>query len=99
MYEYRKLSQQAQADLVQERILKGLPPHSPPHPMQIQGIYLISAACYGHGRIMSVIERRFELLDAWIQAFQAENITLFAWVVLPNHYHFLVQLKNLGSCW
>ena len=35
MYEYYKLSLQERRELVNQRLERGFPPHSPPHPIQI----------------------------------------------------------------
>jgi hypothetical protein len=48
MYEYRQLTPAQRAEVVQQRLAKGYPPHSPPHPIQDQSYYLLTAACYEH---------------------------------------------------
>jgi putative transposase len=53
MYEYRKLTPEQRAEVVRERLAKGFPPHSPPHPVRDQPFYLLTAACYEHKPIFS----------------------------------------------
>ncbi|MCC5606696.1 hypothetical protein LC612_07825 [Nostoc sp. CHAB 5834] len=48
MYEYRKLTAEQKAELVQYRLSQGYPPHSPPHLLQDKQFYLLTAACYEH---------------------------------------------------
>ena len=43
MYEYRKLTPEQRAELVQQRLARGHPPHSPPHPIRDQPFYLLTA--------------------------------------------------------
>ena len=91
MYEYRKLTKQEKAQLVQERLDRGYPPHSPPHPMRDQLFYLLSVACFQHQSHVDSPQRRQEVLDALFEAFIRRGMEIRAWVVLPNHYHLLVQ--------
>src|SRR5690606_15290729 len=48
MYEYRKLTPEQRQQLVEERQAKGYPPHQPPHPLQEENYYLLTAVCYEH---------------------------------------------------
>jgi len=96
-YEYRKLSSREREEILRYRRERGYPLHAPPHPFREAGYYLITAANYEHVLVMDSVERRtvFEilLLDA-MKGIQAETIT---WVILPNHYHILVDVESLDS--
>ncbi len=94
MYEYWKLSPEEREKLVQERLKKGFPPHSPPHLIRDRNYYLLTATCYQHTPFMKSAERRRELLDALFEAFIEAGIEIRAWVVLLNHYHLLVYLED-----
>lgn len=94
MYEYQKLSQKEREKLVWERVKKGYPPHSPPHPIRDRNYYLLTAACYKHTPFLKTEERRKELLDALFEVFIEAGIEIRAWVVLLNHYHLLVYLED-----
>ena len=96
MYEYRKLSLEERAALVQERRARGYPPHQPPHPVRDQPYYLLTATCYLHANRMPTPERRQQLLDALFEAFVTAGIEINAWVVLPNHYHLLAHVHNFA---
>lgn len=91
MYEYRKLSPEQKAELVQERRARSHPLHSPPHQMRHEHLYLVSAACYEHKRLMFSDQRRKDLLGLVFEIFQNAEIEINAWVILPNHYHLLIE--------
>lgn len=72
------------------------PWHSPPHHESQDGRYLLTAACYEHrhvigkslGRLAEFSERLLVVLSPWCER-------LYAWSVLPNHYHALVLTRQL----
>jgi putative transposase len=97
MYIWRGLTAEQRERLLEERKRRGFPPHSPPHPMQGQGLYLITAACYEHHCHMNSEERRKNILDVVFALGTRAEIEILAWVVLPNHYHLLVAVPNLSS--
>jgi putative transposase len=96
MYEYRKLTPEERDTLVQQRLKRGFPPHAPPHPVKNQKNYLLTATCYEHKHYMQSEFRRQQVLDLVFEIFINRGIEIRAWVVLPNHYHLLVCLENLG---
>ncbi|AFZ54443.1 REP-associated tyrosine transposase [Cyanobacterium aponinum] len=96
MYEYHKLTPQQRLELVQERLKRGFPPHSPPHPIQIEGFYLLTIACYQHQKILNNSSRRQQLLNLLFEKCIHEAIDIRGWVILVNHYHLLVYLPNLS---
>lgn len=99
MYEYRKLTPEQKAELVAERLKRGYPPHSPPHPIQDREYYLLTAACYEHKHYLNPSRRQY-LLNLIFERFIQSDVEIRAWVVLPNHYHLLVRVddfKVLGS--
>lgn len=94
MYEYRKLTSEQKAELVAQRLARGFPPHSPPHPIRLQTFYLLTAACYEHQHHLSQQSRRQQLLNLIFEKFINEGMEIRAWVILPNHYHLLVYVPN-----
>lgn len=94
MYQYRQLTPEQRAELVQQRLARGYPPHSPPHPINDQSFYLITAACYEHKPHISSEERRKQLLDLLFERFTDYDVELRGWIILPNHYHLLVYLGD-----
>lgn len=100
MYEYRKLTPEQRKRLIEDRKALGQPPHSPPHPIQDQSFYLLSAACYEHRPHMRESVRRTQLLESLFIEFSARGNEILAWVMLSNHYHLLVHVtafEELGS--
>jgi len=97
MYEYRKLTPTERAELVRQRLARGFPPHSPPHPVRDQPYCLLTAACYEHVSCMASPGRRQQLLDSLFEAFITGGIELRAWVILPNHYHLLAHIADFRA--
>ena len=94
MHEYRRMTSDERARMLAARKSLGRPWHAPPHFGQTRGVYMISAACYEHRPIMAVDARRAEWEGAIIDRLSPEGpegIDIHAWVVLPNHYHLLVE--------
>jgi putative transposase len=94
MYEYRKLTPEQKAELVRQRLARGFPPHSPPHPIRLQTFYHLTAACYEHKHHLSKQSRRQQLLNIIFEKFINEGFEIRAWVILSNHYHLLVYVPN-----
>jgi putative transposase len=109
MYEYRKLTAEQKAELVEHRLSRGYPPHAPPHPVKDKRLYLLTATCYEHQCYMHSEYRRQQLLNMIFGRFGdggdeeesalalTTNITICAWVVLLNHYHLLVEVVNFDA--
>ncbi len=97
MYEYRKLTPEQRENLVKERLARGFPPHSPPHPVREEIFYLLTAACYEHVRLMESANRRRQVLDMLFEQFINSGMELRAWVVLPNHYHLLACVTDFNA--
>jgi putative transposase len=91
MYQYRHLTSKQKEELLKERLNKGFPSHSPPHPIINQPFYLLTAACYEHKQRINSCQRRQQLLNQLLDLFQRKNINTLAWVILANHYHLLTS--------
>jgi putative transposase len=96
MYEYRQLTPEQRVELVQERLKRGYPPHSPPHPVRDQEFYLLTATCYEHRPIIRTPERRRQVLDSLFELFITNGMEVRAWAVLLNHYHLLVHVSEFA---
>jgi putative transposase len=90
MYEYRKLNTEERVKIIEERLERGFPPHSPPHLTGESGLYLLTAACYEHKHHMGTAVRRKQVLDRLFELFTLQGDEIRAWVVLTNHYHLLL---------
>ncbi len=96
MYEWRKASPDERARMLRERKLKGHPWHSPPHLEGSTSLYHICAACYEHEPyIGTTLDRLQNFSEALLETLGDLAAEIFAWSVLPNHYH--AQLRLEGS--
>ena len=96
MYDYRKMTPKERRQVLQQRRERGFPSHAPPHFRGISGTYLITAACYEHRPIFENLDDLSWLADETLNAFAAANLPHPAWFFLPNHYHILVETKDLS---
>ena len=93
MYRYRTLTPEHKTEILRQRQSKNLPLHKPPHFHHAEGWFLITAATYEHKRHFQTEEDRAWLLDELLTELQVVGISISSWVVLPNHYHLLVQCQ------
>lgn len=96
-YEYRELTQKEQEEVVRIRKERGYPLHAPPHPIRVNGYYLITAACFEHASVMLTADRRTELEGRLLEGLKSIHAEVVAWVVLINHYHFLACIEDFDS--
>jgi REP-associated tyrosine transposase len=96
-YEYRKLTPQERDEVVHYRREHGYPLHAPPHPFREAGYYLITASIFEHKPIMTSSSRRTEFEMLLIGRMSEIHAEAIAWVVLPNHYHILLDVDALDS--
>ena len=99
MYNWRKLTPQERQEVLDARKANRRPWHSPPHRF-LSGIrrYIVSAACYNHAPIIAqTSERLDELSDRLIATCTNNADHLYAWCVLPNHYHVVLQSQKIKA--
>ena len=97
MYDWRQMTAEDRAHVLDIRRARQLPWHSPPH-LDLEGThqYLISAACYEHAQIIGKSpERMTECEEALLKACHEFSLTTHFWCVLPNHYHVLVTTEQI----
>jgi putative transposase len=95
VYEYRRLTPAEQVQVVEHRRMLGYPLHAPPHPHRDVGRYLLSAANFEHAMIMALPARCTEFESRLLKAITGIPAEVYAWVVLPNHYHVLLAIASL----
>ncbi|MFI5381561.1 MAG: REP-associated tyrosine transposase [Tepidisphaerales bacterium] len=104
-YLWRKLTPQDRREVLAARKIRRRPWHSPPHCASLTtSHYHMTAACFEHQPFIgSTPERMDSFTDALLANFTAADTRAFAWCVLPNHYHALVEapdvlllIRNLG---
>jgi len=99
MYDYRLMTNDERQCVIDYRRRRNLPKHSPPHwAMGFSGQYLVTAACFEHAPIVGKsIERLTECEQQLLTACEEHTTKIYAWCVLPNHYHVLVGTQQIKS--
>ena len=79
------------------RKARQLPWHNPPHlDFEVSKQYLVSSSCYDHVPIIGKsAERMTDFEHDVLDVFRELCSHLFAWCVLPNHYHALVKTDRI----
>ena len=102
MYDYRKMTPQEQRETVEQRQTQNRPWHRLPHRVDESQTYILTSTCWEHAPILDSPERRAQLSAQLHEVMREHEAVLFAWCILPNHYHLLVQcdvalvMKSLG---
>jgi putative transposase len=97
MYEWRKMGQAQREALLRDRKQYRLPWHAPPHFGTEPGLYHITAACYGHAHILDTSARLSDFESLLVAGLADDGVAeIRAWVILPNHYHLLLETSLPG---
>jgi putative transposase len=84
------------SDVLAKRKANRRPWHSPAHFDSGPGSYLVTAACFEHQPVIGATPQRIQdFTQALTELVQSRQRTLFAFCVLPNHYHFLAGLPSV----
>jgi len=97
MYEWRKMTEEERGKILAERKARRLPWHSPPH-LEFEGFvsFIITAACYEHAHIIGKNPQRMADFEQDIlQTCHKSEAKIFAWCILPNHYHILIRTEKI----
>jgi putative transposase len=96
-YLWRQLTPKQREGLLTWRKERGNPWHSPPPRPNFGHLrFLISAACFEHRHLIGESPGRIEDFSHDLLAvFSAHASQTFAWCVLPNHYHTLVEAPDI----
>ncbi len=97
MYDYRKMTPAQRAEVVEYRRRTHRPLHAPPHEDSGRlSRYLITASCYEHQPVIGASPARMTACEEGVlSACRNFGAEVFAWCVLPNHYHLLVKSVRL----
>ena len=99
MYIWRKISDDERKRVLAERKGRKLPWHSPPH-IDFEGpaTFIINAACFEHVPIIGrSADRMAECERNLLETCGNVGAKLFAWCILPNHYHLLVRTDRISE--
>lgn len=99
MYDWRKMCEAERAEILKERQGRKLPWHSPPHREYVGFVtFIITAACYEHAHIIGQSPHRMaECEKQVLDVCRKLDAKVFAWCILPNHYHLLVRTENIKN--
>ena len=93
MYAYRQITEEQQQEVLAYRRLMQFPLHEPPHFERDNALYLLTASNFEHKQVMAQEERRTALLERLLTGLHEDcSADVFAWVILPNHYHILARV-------
>ncbi len=97
MYAWRKMTVDQRTEAMKLREIRRMPFHSPPHSREPGWHrYHLSAANFDHAPILGqTTERMTSFAAALCEVLGANDVELFAWCVLPNHWHGLVGTDDL----
>src|SRR5205809_1087238 len=95
-YLWRQLTPKQRKELLAWRKDRGRPWHSPPHRPNFGHLcFHLTATCYEHCHYIGhSLERMDGFARDLVALFTAHGRT-FAWCVLPNHYHALVEAPDV----
>ncbi len=95
-YLWRKLTAAQRAELMSWRKTHRLPWHRPPHRTGDETRYHVTAACYEHRPVIGHSGRRMqEFCATLLGAFAGRSAQVHAWCVLPNHYHAVIETREI----
>ena len=98
-YRWRRLSAEQRAELLRARIRAAHPWHSPPHRADFgTSRFHVTAACFEHRPYIGHSVARMDTFARDLLAgFAAHARRTFAWCLLPNHYHALVEAPEVTA--
>ncbi len=98
MYHWRRMTPQEREEALRERQHRQLPWHGPPHFEDAAEVYLVTAACFEHKPIIGMSPARMVQFETnLLTTIQVACDQVFAWIILPNHYHFLARTPKVKS--
>lgn len=97
MYLWRTLTDEQRSNVLIERKGRKLPWHSPPH-LDFEGpvTFIITAACYEHQHVIGrTVNRIADFEQELLSVCTDFAVKIFAWCILPNHYHLLLRTERI----
>jgi putative transposase len=96
MYLWRKLNEKQRGELLAFRRFNNRPWHSPQHVENQNGRYLLTGACYEHRHVIGLNPARLaDFTEQLLKILEVRCEQLYAWCILPNHYHAMVLTRKL----
>lgn len=97
MYSWRKLTDKQREYVLEYRRLHRYPKHSPPHfDSDTECQYIFTVTCYEHSPIIGISDQRMnECESAILSICHSLSVLVYAWCILPNHYHLLLKTDRM----
>ena len=97
MYEWRHISNTQREKLLRGRKADRQPWHAPPRfNYENKTRFIVTAACYEHASVIGLSGHRMAEFEKSLLDLCAEFcLELFAWCLLPNHYHLLIETPDI----
>ena len=90
------MNQEQRESLLKLRKSQKAPWHSPLHIQGDNSRFHITAACYEHKDVIGFSPERISVFeDDLLHLLRVNSIELYAWAILPNHYHALLKTTNV----
>ena len=97
MYDYRRMTPEQREQVVETRRSRGYPLHKPPHQDLGSGWYLITGATFEHRHLFTQPSELTALQHRLLEAMTSACLPCAGWVVMPNHYHLLLQTGRMAE--
>ena len=83
--------------VVEARRAKRQPWHAPPHwVLEGSDVYLVTSTCSQHAPIIGKSPERLTECEAGLlSVLQASGNRVYAWCILPNHYHAVLKSPSI----
>jgi putative transposase len=96
MYNWRKMSEAERGTILARRKVRGGTWRRPPAWNLGSGRYMITAACFEHAPYIGESIEPMRAFERELLAFINDSTScVFAHVILPNHYHVLVECPDV----
>ncbi len=96
MYNWKNLTEEQKNEIIKTRKIQKLPWHSPLHIDSGDKNYMLTASCYNHEhRIGFTYNRMQEFEASLLKVINEYSSEIFAWCILPNHYHVLIRTSKI----
>jgi len=97
MYDWKNLNVTERKEIQLYRKKAKIPWHSPPHYDVSHNTYLLTAANYQHQVVIgTTLDRMASFEKSLLEVMNKHAKIIYAWSVLPNHYHALVETEDLA---
>jgi putative transposase len=96
MYDWRNMSPKIREEILNHRRQRKLPWHSPPHFIDMYNTFMITATNFEHQSIIGrSIDRMHSFQIKLLETLSAHSSKIYAWCVIPNHYHIVIETRDL----